>query len=138
MQWWREDCFGMFIHSGLYSIPAGTWNVKQIPGIGEWIMNNGFIPVAKHKALAPQFNPTSFSARDIVALPKAEAKYLISAALENGQKVERNVADDTGAQTLTPDCQQACKDCKNGDENHRLKAFIRMPGTEDDGLCEDS
>jgi alpha-L-fucosidase len=35
MQWWREARFGMFIHSGLYSIPAGTWGGKQIPGIGE-------------------------------------------------------------------------------------------------------
>ena len=66
----------------------------------------------------------------------AETNYLISAALQDGQKVERNVADDNGAQTLTPDRQRACKDCKNGDENYRLKAFIRMPGTEDDGLCE--
>src|SRR5690348_8843627 len=40
MKWWREARFGMFIHWGLYSIPAGTWDGKQIPGIGEWIMNN--------------------------------------------------------------------------------------------------
>jgi hypothetical protein len=40
MAWWREARFGMFIHWGLYSIPAGTWDGKQIPGIGEWIMNN--------------------------------------------------------------------------------------------------
>jgi alpha-L-fucosidase len=71
MQWWREARFGMFIHWGLYSIPAGTWHGQQIPGIGEWIMNNASIPVAEYKALAPQFNPTSFSARDIVALAKA-------------------------------------------------------------------
>lgn len=44
MQWWREARFGMFIHWGLYSIPAGTWDGKQIPGIGEWIMNNASIP----------------------------------------------------------------------------------------------
>ena len=39
MEWWRAARFGMFIHWGLYSIPAGTWNGKQVPGIGEWIMN---------------------------------------------------------------------------------------------------
>src|SRR5271163_4242032 len=71
MEWWREARFGMFIHWGLYSIPAGTWDGKQIPGIGEWIMNNASIPVADYKALASQFNPTSFSAHDIVALAKA-------------------------------------------------------------------
>ena len=28
MAWWREARFGMFIHWGLYSIPAGAWNGK--------------------------------------------------------------------------------------------------------------
>src|SRR3981081_3172750 len=45
MQWWREARFGMFIHWGVYSIPAGTWDGKQIPSIGEWIMNQASIPV---------------------------------------------------------------------------------------------
>jgi alpha-L-fucosidase len=81
MQWWREARFGMFIHWGLYSIPAGTWNGKQIPGIGEWIMNNASIPVADYKALAPKFNPTGFSAHDIVALAKsAGMKYIVITA----------------------------------------------------------
>jgi alpha-L-fucosidase len=78
MAWWREARFGMFIHWGLYSIPAGTWNGKQIPGIGEWIMNNASIPVADYKALAPKFNPTGFSAHNIVALAKAAGmKYIV-------------------------------------------------------------
>ena len=81
MAWWREARFGMFIHWGLYSIPAGTWNGKQIPGIGEWIMNHGSIPVAGYKALASQFNPTAFNAHDIVALAKsAGMKYIVITA----------------------------------------------------------
>jgi alpha-L-fucosidase len=52
MAWWREARFGMFIHWGLYSIPAGTWDGKQVPHIGEWIMNNASIPVADYKTLA--------------------------------------------------------------------------------------
>src|ERR1700733_10624283 len=66
MAWWREARFGMFIHWGLYSIPAGTWKGKQVPSIGEWIMNTGSIPVADYKGFAAQFNPTSFNAHDIV------------------------------------------------------------------------
>ncbi|WP_158751232.1 alpha-L-fucosidase [Acidobacterium sp. S8] len=81
MEWWREARFGMFIHWGLYSIPAGTWNGKQIPGIGEWIMNTASIPVADYKALAPKFNPTGFNAHDIVALAKsAGMKYIVITA----------------------------------------------------------
>jgi len=30
MAWWREARFGMFIHWGLYAIPAGVWNGKDI------------------------------------------------------------------------------------------------------------
>ncbi|GAC1415737.1 MAG: hypothetical protein NVSMB62_04160 [Acidobacteriaceae bacterium] len=81
MQWWREARFGMFIHWGLYSIPAGTWDGKQIPGIGEWIMNNASIPVAEYKALAGKFNPVGFSARDIVSLAKSSGmKYIVITA----------------------------------------------------------
>ncbi|HKJ67907.1 MAG TPA: alpha-L-fucosidase, partial [bacterium] len=36
MDWWREARFGLFIHWGLYAVPAGVWNGEQIPGIGEW------------------------------------------------------------------------------------------------------
>ncbi len=81
LAWWREARFGMFIHWGLYSIPAGTWHGKQVPGIGEWIMNNASIPVADYKGLAAQFNPTAFSAHQIVALAKsAGMKYIVITA----------------------------------------------------------
>jgi alpha-L-fucosidase len=81
MLWWREARFGMFIHWGLYSIPAGTWNGKQSPGAGEWLMNDASISVADYKALASQFNPTAFSAHDIVTLAKdAGMKYIVITA----------------------------------------------------------
>jgi alpha-L-fucosidase len=78
MKWFREARFGMFIHWGLYAIPAGRWNGKEVPGIGEWIMNRASIPVADYKALAPKFNPTQFSASEIVGLAKAAGmKYIV-------------------------------------------------------------
>ena len=78
LRWFREARFGMFIHWGLYAIPAGRWDGKEIPGIGEWIMNRASIPVADYKALAPKFNPTEFSAEKIVGLAKdAGMKYIV-------------------------------------------------------------
>ena len=78
LEWFREARFGMFIHWGLYSIPAGRWNGKEVPGIGEWIMNSASIPVADYKALASNFNPTKFSAEEIVGLAKsAGMKYIV-------------------------------------------------------------
>ena len=34
MQWWREARFGMFIHWGIYSVPAGTYKGEPVRGIG--------------------------------------------------------------------------------------------------------
>src|SRR5439155_13865005 len=78
MQWWRDARFGMFIHWGIYSVPAGTYNGKKIEGIGEWIMNNGSIPVAEYARYAEQFNPTKFNADEWVSIAKnAGMKYIV-------------------------------------------------------------
>ena len=57
MEWWREARFGLFIHWGVYSVPAGTYNGERIDGIGEWILRRAEIPVAEYKAYAQDFNP---------------------------------------------------------------------------------
>ena len=78
MKWWREARFGMFIHWGVYSVPAGTYNGKQIPGIGEWIMNTGKIPVADYREYAKQFNPVKYNADEWVRTAKeAGMKYIV-------------------------------------------------------------
>ena len=78
MKWWRESRFGMFIHWGVYSVPAGTYKGKQIGGIGEWIMNSGKIPVAEYRAFAKEFNPVKFNADDWVRTAKeAGMKYIV-------------------------------------------------------------
>ena len=60
MAWWREARFGMFIHWGVYAVPAGTHNGEQIENIGEWIMHYGQIPVAEYQQYAKQFNPEKY------------------------------------------------------------------------------
>lgn len=78
LDWWREAKFGMFIHWGLYAIPAGEWNGQKIPGIGEWIMYRARIPVSEYEPLAKQFNPVKFNAAEWVSLAKkAGQKYLV-------------------------------------------------------------
>jgi alpha-L-fucosidase len=81
MKWWREARFGLFIHWGIYSVPAGTWQGKQIPGIGEWIMLRGKIPVADYANFAAQFNPVKFDADAWVRMAKdAGMKYIVITA----------------------------------------------------------
>jgi len=78
MKWFREAKFGLFIHWGLYAIPAGTWKDKQIPGIGEWIMNRAKIPVKEYEQLARKFNPIEFDAEQWVQLAEdAGMKYIV-------------------------------------------------------------
>jgi alpha-L-fucosidase len=78
MKWFREAKFGLFIHWGLYAIPAGEWKGQPIAGIGEWIMNRAKIPVKEYEQLAAQFNPVKFNADEWVQLAvDAGMKYIV-------------------------------------------------------------
>jgi alpha-L-fucosidase len=79
MKWWREARFGMFIHWGVYAIPAGAWKGQEVKRSGgEWIMNRGRIPMADYQKLPAQFNPVKFDATEWVALAKrAGMKYIV-------------------------------------------------------------
>ncbi len=78
MRWWREARFGMFIHWGLYAVPAGDYQGKRDKEIGEWIMSWANIPRADYEKFAPQFNPTAFDAVEWVRIAKgAGMKYIV-------------------------------------------------------------
>ena len=78
MDWWKEAKFGLFIHWGVYSVPAGVYNGKDIDGIGEWIMNRGKIPKATYQDYAKQFNPVKYNPQAWVKMAKdAGMKYLV-------------------------------------------------------------
>ena len=78
MEWWREARFGMFIHWGVYALPAGTWNGREIGSIGEWIMNNAKIPVADYQRMAKNFNPVKYDPDAWVRMAKdAGMKYIV-------------------------------------------------------------
>ena len=78
MQWWREARFGLFIHWGVYSVPAGTYKDQRVPGIGEWIMQKAKIPVSDYQAYAKQFNPVKYDPDAWVKMAKdAGMKYIV-------------------------------------------------------------
>jgi len=77
-QWFKEAKFGLFIHWGLYSVPAGEYNGKKTDRIAEWIENDLDIPVTEYEKLAGQFNPVQFDAGQIVAKAKSWGmKYIV-------------------------------------------------------------
>jgi alpha-L-fucosidase len=119
LRWWKESRFGLFIHWGLYAVPAGTWNGKRVEGLGEWIMYNGKISVREYERLADSFNPTAFDARRWVALAKrAGMRYLVLTAKHHdgfalfGSKADRyNVVDSTPfGRDIAGELAEACRE----------------------------
>lgn len=118
MKWWRDARFGMFIHWGVYAVPAGTYNGHEVNRIGEWIMNRGKIPVAEYQAYARQFNPILYNPDEWVRMAKeAGMKYIVITAkhhdgfaLFKSKASKWNVADATpyGKDLLKP-LAAACK-----------------------------
>jgi alpha-L-fucosidase len=81
LEWFRAARFGMFIHWGLYAIPAGVWRGQPIDGIGEWLMLRARVPVAEYERLASQFNPVRFDADAWASLAaESGARYLVITA----------------------------------------------------------
>jgi alpha-L-fucosidase len=118
MEWWREARFGMFIHWGVYALPAGTWDGRQIGNIGEWIMNRGKIPVMDYRNMAKEFNPVRYDPEAWVLMAKnAGMKYIVITskhhdgfALFDSEASDWNVVDATkyGKDLLKP-LAEACK-----------------------------
>jgi alpha-L-fucosidase len=76
MAWWREARFGLFIHWGLYAIPAGEW--KSETDHAEWILTTAQIPVAEYEKFATRFNPVKFNPETWVKAAKdAGMKYIV-------------------------------------------------------------
>ncbi|HAR85632.1 MAG TPA: alpha-L-fucosidase [Clostridium sp.] len=70
-KWFQEARFGMFIHWGLYSIPAA----------GEWIMTNRQMTVEEYKPYFAEFNPTKYNPRQWAKLAKKSGmKYAVMTA----------------------------------------------------------
>lgn len=81
LQWWHEARFGMFIHWGLYALPAWEWQGETTQSIGEWIQHDLKIPMDEYAELAKDFNPLKFDADAWAELAKeAGMKYLVITA----------------------------------------------------------
>ena len=76
MAWFNEARFGLFIHWGVYSVPAGEWQGKT--NYGEWFMEETKMPVSQYEQFAKQFNPVKFDARAWVRMARdAGMKYIV-------------------------------------------------------------
>ena len=46
--WFKQAKYGMMIHWGLYSLPAGEWKGQRMEDIGEWAQQFFRIPNAEY------------------------------------------------------------------------------------------
>jgi alpha-L-fucosidase len=104
MQWWREARFGMFIHWGVYSVPAGVYKGQPVEHAGEWIMRMANIPVADYAEYTKQFDPTNFNADQWVQIAKnAGMKYIvITAKHHDGFAMYHSAVDGYNIYDATP------------------------------------
>jgi alpha-L-fucosidase len=76
LNWWREARFGLFIHWGLYAVPAGSWNGET--NHAEWIRSTAEIPIDVYDNFREQFNPSKFNADEWVKMVKhAGMEYIV-------------------------------------------------------------
>jgi alpha-L-fucosidase len=123
----------MFIHWGLYAIPAGEWKGEAIPGIGEWIMYRARIPVAEYELLAKQFNPVEFDAAEWVSIAKrAGQKYLvITAKHHDGFCLFKSAVTDYNIVDATPFGRDVLKELAVECEKQGIKLGFYYSQTQD-------
>jgi len=126
MQWWRQARFGMFIHWGVYSAPAGEWKGERVPGIGEWIMQRAKIPVAEYEQLAKQFNPVKFDADEWVRIAKdAGMKYIvITSKHHDGFCLWDSKVTDYDIMDATPFKRDVLKELSKAGKKHGIKLCL--------------
>lgn len=75
---WRELKFGLMLHWGLYSLPAGVWQGKNIEGYNEQIMHRAKISRADYAALANEFCAEKFDPDAIARMARsAGMRYVV-------------------------------------------------------------
>jgi alpha-L-fucosidase len=81
LEWFREARFGMFIHWGLYAVPAGEHRGITSGGISSYIQDWANIPRDEYAEFAKGFNPVDFDASAWAQLAQdAGQKYLVITA----------------------------------------------------------
>tara|TARA_B000000475_G_scaffold47567_1_gene36467 strand:+ start:425 stop:2203 length:1779 start_codon:yes stop_codon:yes gene_type:complete len=123
MAWWRDARFGLFIHWGVYSVPAGTHNGEQIENIGEWIMHYGKIPVSEYQQYAKEFNPVDYDPEAWVLMAKdAGMKYIvITAKHHDGFALFETAASDWNIVEATPYGKDLLKPLAEAARKHDIK-----------------
>ena len=133
LAWFKEAKFGLFIHWGLYSIPAGYWKGERSPGIGEWIMNRLKIPVQDYAQLATRFNPVKFDAEAWAQMAAdAGMKYVvITSKHHDGFALFQSAASPFNVVDATPFKRDVIKELSAACARHGLRFGVYYSQSQD-------
>jgi len=120
---WENQKFSMFIHWGLYSLPAGVWQGEKINGYSEQIKGHAKIPREEYRKLAPQFNPTNWDADSVALLAKKAGmkSIVITAKHHDGFCLFDSKYTTFDVVDATPYKKDVLKDLADACEHHKLK-----------------
>ncbi len=141
--WYRKGRFGLFIHWGVYALPAteSEWYPRQmyLKGTKSWFHRiKTYGKNADYRQIVEQFNPTAFDADEWVELfEKSGAKYIMPVAEHHdGVKMYKselnrwNMADLTPHRDFLAELHEACDRHGLGFfcSNHRAEHFFFLNG----------
>ena len=114
--WFQDAKFGLFVHWGVYSIPAN----------GEWVMYRDKIPVTEYEKLPPQFNPVNFDPDEWCRMVKsAGMKYItITSKHHDGFAMFDSEVSDYDIVERTPYGRDVLKMLADSCERHGIKLFF--------------
>lgn len=126
-KWFKEAKFGLMIHWGLYSLPAGEWKGKRQlmgpEGVSEWIQYHFRIPCSEYERLASAFNPIFFDAEEWVRLAEdAGMKYIVMTSKHHdGFAMYDSKVDDFNIVKKTPFGRDVIKELAEACKKHNMK-----------------
>jgi alpha-L-fucosidase len=122
-EFFKQAKFGMFIHWGLYSIPAGEWKGQRNDKPGEWLMTYYRIPIKEYEKLATVFNPIYFDAEEWVKLAKeAGMQYIVfTAKHQEGFAMYKSEADKYNIVDATPFKRDVVKELADACRKYDMK-----------------
>lgn len=124
LEWFKKAKYGMFIHWGLYAIPAGIWKGKEATSkYTEWLMMRNKIPFSEYSQLANEFNPTAFNADEWVQIVRdAGMKYItITTKHHDGFAMFKSTASDYNIVDTTPFKRDPMEELATACDKHGIK-----------------
>ena len=126
MQNWQEQKYSMFIHWGIYSIPAGIWNGEKIQGYSEQIKGHAKINNDDYRKLAIGFNPDKWNADSVAILAKESGmkSIIITSKHHDGFCMFASKFTQFDVVDATPYKRDIIKELSEACKRHRLKFGI--------------